>query len=82
MQVNREEIINRLRSVMKKSSQTNVEWDKVTADHQISSLGFDSLSILDVIYDIQQEFNIQFDAEEVVSLKTIGDFADFIGKKI
>ena len=48
---------------------------------EIGELGFDSLSILDLIYDVQQEFGIEFDAEELVNVNTVGDLADFIAEE-
>jgi len=39
---------------MQQSSQEDVDWDSVTLESRIDSLGFDSLSILDLIYDIRE----------------------------
>ncbi|MDD4871826.1 MAG: phosphopantetheine-binding protein [Kiritimatiellae bacterium] len=75
------QIIEKLRTMMRKSSQAQVDWDTVTADSSIASLGFDSLSILDLVYDIQQEFGFEFEAEELVGVKTVGQLADFLEKK-
>lgn len=71
-------IINKLKDMMKASSQTDADWDAVTSESTIESLGFDSLSILDLIYDIQQTFSIEFEAEDMVNVKTIGQLADFL----
>lgn len=76
-----EEIVERLRALMRKTSQSQVDWDKVTDASTIESLGFDSLSILDLTYDIQQEFKVEFDAEEMVKIKTVRDLAEFLQKK-
>ncbi|MFC1498751.1 acyl carrier protein [Verrucomicrobiota bacterium] len=76
-----EEIIEKLREMMKQSSQADVKWDTVTENSPIESLGFDSLSILDLIYDIQQELGIEFEAEEMVSIRTIGELATFLQSK-
>jgi acyl carrier protein len=76
-----QQIIERLRVMMRKSSQAQVNWDTVTADSTIASLGFDSLSILDLVYDIQQEFGFDFAAEELVGVKTVGQLAAFLEKK-
>jgi len=76
-----QEVIAQLRAVMKRSSKARVDWDAVQPDTKIEILGFDSLSILDLIYDIQQEFKLDFEAEEVVAIKTVGQLADFLMKK-
>lgn len=74
-------ILEKLRAVMKKSTQAQVDWDKVTADTPISTLGFDSLSILDLTYDIQQEFKVEFEAEEMVKINTVKDMTAFLKNK-
>ena len=76
-----QEIIDKLRAMMRKTSQAQVDWDSVNADSSIASLGFDSLSILDLVYDIQQEFGFDFEAEELVGIKTVGQLAAFLEKK-
>jgi len=76
-----DEIINRLRTMMKQSSQEDVDWDVVGEESTIESLGFDSLSILDLIYDIQQELGFEFEAEEMINIKTVGELATFLEEK-
>lgn len=76
-----DEIIEKLGQVLKQSSQENVDWDAVTGDSTIESLGFDSLAILDLIYDIQQEFDIEFEAEEMINIDTIDRLATFLKEK-
>ena len=46
-----ENITDRLRQTMKRSAQTAVDWDAVSLNQTIDSLGFDSLAILDLIYE-------------------------------
>jgi acyl carrier protein len=78
----REEIVGRLREAMKESSTAEVEWDTVSESTDIGSLGFDSLSILDLIYEVQQKFGIQFDAEKLVDIRTVGQLVDFLQNKV
>lgn len=77
----KQEIIQRLRDAMKASGELDVNWDDVTESTAINSL-VDSLSILDLIFEIQQEFEIEFDAEEMIGVDTVGDLADFLAKRI
>lgn len=76
-----EQIIEKLRAMMRKSSQAQVDWDAINAGSPIASLGFDSLSILDLVYDIQQELGIEFEAEELVNVRTVGQLAAFLEDK-
>ncbi len=75
------EIIEKLRDMMKRNSQEDIDWDSVTVDSNIESLGFDSLAILDLIYDIQQELDMEFDAEDMIGVDTVGKLADFLESK-
>ena len=76
-----EEIIVKLRHTMKQSSEADVDWDALTGDSAIDSLGFDSLSILDLIYDIQQEFGVEFEATDMATIKTVTALAAFLEEK-
>jgi acyl carrier protein len=76
-----EQAIQKLRDLMKTTSKADVEWDKVTGESKIATLGFDSLSILDLTYDIQQEFKVEFDAEELIKITTVRQLAEFLISK-
>ena len=78
----REEIGSKLRDIMKDSSQEAVDWDSFSEQSDITSLGFDSLSILDLIYDIQQSFNVEFEAENLADVQTVGDLVSFLEKQL
>lgn len=80
--MNQADIITQLRGLMRKNSQVAVNWDSVDANSTIASLGFDSLSILDLIYDIQQHFKVEFDAEEMARVDTVGKLAAFLEGKL
>jgi len=77
----KEEVIARLADVMKSVSQEDVDWDAISSESTIESLGFDSLSILDLMYDIQQEFDIEIEGEEIVDIKTVDELTAFIIEK-
>lgn len=78
----RQEILEQLRDTMKDTSPEPIDWDALTENTEIVSLGFDSLSILDLIYDVQQAFGIDFEAEQLVTIKTVGELADFLEKQL
>lgn len=76
--MDKQEVIEKLRNVMRDASEADVDWDSVSGDTAIADLGFDSLSILDLIYDIQQAFDLDFEAEQLVSVRTVDELADFL----
>ncbi len=73
-----DEILKKLHGIMKSTTRENVDWDSISEASRVDALGFDSLSILDLMYDIQQGFEIEFDPSELVHLKTVGDFVAFL----
>ena len=76
------EIIEKLKEAMMGSTEVDVDWDAVSDETTIGSLGFDSLSILDLIYDIQQLFDVEFEAEDMVGVNTIGALVEFLQEKL
>lgn len=81
MTVTRSQIIHRLRGIMARTATTQHDWDRVGEEDAIAALGIDSLAMLDFVYDIQQEFGIQFEAHELVEVTTVGKLATFIGER-
>lgn len=67
------EVLTRLRDVLRESAVEEHDWDAVVAETPIESLGFDSLTILDVLYDVEEEFGIALDPKQVVKTRTIGE---------
>ena len=76
------EIIEKLKEAMMGSTEVTVDWDAVSDETTIASLGFDSLSILDLIYDIQQLFDVEFEAEDMVGINTVGALVEFLQDKL
>ena len=67
------EILIRLRDVLRDSAVEEHDWDAVVGETPIESLGFDSLTILDVLYDVEEEFGIALDPKQVVKTRTVGE---------
>ena len=67
---------------MKHSSREVVDWNAVTEESEIPAIGFDSLTILDLVYDIQQAFRVEFDAEELSGVLKVGDLVAFLEKRL
>lgn len=67
------EILSRLRDVLRDSAVEEHDWDAVVGKTPIESLGFDSLTILDVLYDVEEEFGIALDPKQVVKTRTVGE---------
>jgi acyl carrier protein len=74
-------MLDRLRGVLESSSTQAVDWSQLSEETTVESLGFDSLSILDVLYGIEQEFGIELDAGDVMDVGTVGELLVAMAEK-
>ena len=78
----REEIHERLGKVAVDAATEEIDWATVTDATTVESLGFDSLTILDLLYDLQEEFGVEIEAKQVLEIATIGEMVDFLAQRI
>jgi len=76
-----EKIIIRLRDIVRDNATEERDWTQMNGETTIKSLGFDSLSILDLLYDVEQEFVIELEAADVVATRTVGDMAELLRQR-
>ncbi len=48
----------------------------------LKELGLDSLDLVELLMSIEEEFNIQFEEEEMLTFKTVQDVYDAIERKL
>lgn len=64
-------------------NELNIAKDKVTRDSRLQEdLDADSLDAVELIMNIEDEFEIQISDEEATDIKTVGQLVDFIDQKI
>ena len=71
-------MLDRLRDVLRDSAVEERDWDAVAPETTIESLGFDSLTILDVLYDVEEEFGIALEPKQVVKTRTVGEIVGLL----
>jgi len=61
------------------AEQLDIDVSEVTDDkHIIDDLGADSLDTVQIVIDLEEEFDIQIYDEDVDSLETVGDVKEYI----
>ncbi|NLF24724.1 MAG: acyl carrier protein [Deltaproteobacteria bacterium] len=80
--MDRNEIIEKLRTIVLRNSQSDLGQRAVSEQDRIDSLGIDSLAMLDLIYDLQQEFGIEMDPQDLIPVVTIGDLVTMIKSRV
>lgn len=71
------EIADRVKNIV--VDKLGVDADKVTEEATfINDLGADSLDTVELIMDLEKEFNISIPEEEAEKIKTVGDAIAFV----
>ena len=63
------------------AEQFELEQDKLAPDAELESLGLDSLSVIEFMFNIEDEFSIKL-PDERVELKTIQDIANVVDRLV
>jgi len=77
----REETVAKLREILARQPALKADAAAVTEEMRIGEVGFDSLSILDFMYDVEAELHIQTESAELVKIERIKDLIDYVQAK-
>ncbi|HHW80061.1 MAG TPA: acyl carrier protein [Acholeplasmataceae bacterium] len=59
----------------------NIPADQIALESKISEdLGADSIDAIELIMEVEEEFDIEIDDDAAMGIKTIGDLVDVINK--
>ena len=67
--------------VVKSVLAERVDISSLKEDDLLTSLGLDSLDLVEVALEIEEKLNIEFTSEEITELKTLKDVLELIEKK-
>ncbi len=74
-----EEILDRVANIV--TSQLDVDREKVKLEANfINDLGADSLDIVELIMELEEEFDLSIPDEEAEKIKTVGEAVTYIEK--
>jgi len=71
--MSRPEILKRLAAVIALSSSAPIDAATVTEATPLESFSVDSLVLIDLIFDIEQEFGVRLVVEELTAMRVMGD---------
>ena len=71
---------NRIRSYL--SEQLDIPVEEMDRDTTFESLHVDSLDMVEMVMDMEEELGIDFEMDSDAKLETIGDLADYIEDKL
>ena len=65
------------------AEQLNISVDKITPESRvIEDLGADSLDVVEMLLDLEEEFGVQFQSEEMKNYRTVEDLYNAINEKL
>ena len=65
------------------SEKLNVDPDEIKLESSIvDDVGADSIDLIELIMNLEEEYGISISDEEAVKLKTVGDVVDFINSQV
>jgi acyl carrier protein len=71
-----------MKELVSRLERVTIDPDSVTEDARLDSVGFDSLSILDYMYELETEFDIQMDVAELAGMETVASLIDLVSSKV
>lgn len=80
--MNRDQIISRLRALLQKQTEFKGDVNAIQEETLIDQMGFDSISILDFMYDIEADFNVQTEVADLVKMEKVKDLIDYLTGKL
>ena len=82
--MNRDDILAALRDLLRAQKQTQFKAvaGSITPETRIDAIGFDSLSILDFMYEVEDRFGIRTEPAELVNLEKVQDLVDYLAAKV
>jgi acyl carrier protein len=74
----RDEIVVGLRDLLTRQEQVKVDVSSITENTRLDRIGFDSISILDFIYDVEDRFRVQTEIADLVAMERVSDLIDYL----
>jgi len=72
------EMVERVRNIVAK--QLRVPIEKVTADSTFADLGVDSLDALNLIFNVEEEFDVSIDDKDAKSITSVAEMVNGVEK--
>lgn len=63
------------------SERTEIPLSAINGNTNLLELDIDSLDIINIVMDVEYSFNVKFDDEEIVDLRTPLDIEEIVRKK-
>ena len=66
---------------LKERLEPKLQWKELTKDSNFKELGIDSLDLVDLVFELEEEIGVEFEDEELLKLNTVQDLLHLIDSK-
>ncbi len=80
--MHRTEITATLKDLIRQQEQVRTDPDSISEDTKIDKLGFDSISILDFMYDLENRLGVRTEIADLVHMEKVKDLIDYLHGKL
>ena len=80
--MNRIQIIETLKTLLGAQKKIKIDVHAVTETTRIDQMGFDSISILDFMYEVETAFDTRIEVADLVRMELVRDLIDHLHGKV
>ncbi len=66
---------------IKEALKDKLHGKELTMDSSFKEIGIDSLDLVDLVFELEEELGVEFEDEELMSIKTVRDLLTLIDSK-
>jgi len=76
----RDRILGRVCELLNSAGEMPLDTD-LSANTELVSLGLDSLKLIEIVYELETEYNVDADEAALAQLRTVGDLVGMVCQK-
>ena len=81
MTMNRDQIVDTLKSLLGQQEKISIDLSSINEETRIDRIGFDSISILDFMYEVEEKFQTRIEVADLVRMEIVRDLIDHLQGK-
>jgi len=78
----RDQIVAGLKALLHQQKQLKIDVDSLSPDSPLDRIGFDSLSIMDFLYDVEDHFKVRIEITDLARMRFVKDLTDYLEGKL
>jgi acyl carrier protein len=80
--MNRDQITDALKTLLRKQEKIKMDVNSIGEETRIDRIGFDSISILDFMYEVENQFDTRMEVADLVRMEVVRDLIDHLQGKL